>query len=173
MPTPQFVLDLRKKIGHQLLWMVGVTAYVEDADGRVLLGRRSDTGEWALVYGINEPGEEPADTVAREIKEETGVDAIVTDLVSVKSSSQVVTYANGDRTMYMDHLFLCRPDPQGNSEPFIGDEESLQVGWFAPGELPQPLAASTVERMAYVEEYRHRLAQGNPRALFTFNGQAV
>lgn len=173
MPTPQFVLDLRKKIGHQLLWMVGVTAYVEDADGRVLLGRRSDTGEWALVYGINEPGEEPADTVAREIKEETGVDAIVTDLVSVKSSSQVVTYANGDRTMYMDHLFLCRPDPQGNSEPFIGDEESLQVGWFAPGELPQPLAASTVERMTYVEEYRRRLAQGNPRALFTFNGQAV
>jgi ADP-ribose pyrophosphatase YjhB (NUDIX family) len=173
MPTPQFVLDLRKKIGHQLLWMIGVTAYVEDADGRVLLGRRSDTGEWALVYGINEPGEEPADTVAREIKEETGVDAIVTDLVSVKSSTQVVTYANGDRTMYMDHLFLCGPDPQGNSEPFVGDEESLQVDWFAPGELPQPLAASTVERMAYVEEYRRRLRQGNPRALFTFNGQAV
>lgn len=173
MPTPQFVLDLRKKIGHQLLWMVGVAAYVEDADGQVLLGRRSDTGEWALVYGINEPGEEPADTVAREIKEETGVDAIVTDLVSVKSSSQVVTYANGDRTMYMDHLFLCKPDPRGNSQPFVGDEESLQVGWFAPGELPQPLAASTVERMARVEEYRRRLRQGNPRALFTFNGQAV
>ena len=53
---------------------MGVSCYVEDEQGRVLLGRRSDTGEWAMVYGINEPGEEPADTVAREVKEETGVE---------------------------------------------------------------------------------------------------
>ena len=63
---------------------MGVSGYVEDEQGRVLLGRRSDTGEWAMVYGINEPGEEPADTVAREVKEETGVDVVITDLVSVK-----------------------------------------------------------------------------------------
>ena len=86
MATPEFVLKLRRKIGHDLLWLMGVSGYVEDERGRVLLGRRSDTGEWAMVYGINEPGEEPADTVAREVKEETGVDVIVTDLVSVKSS---------------------------------------------------------------------------------------
>ena len=107
MPTPEFILELRKKVGHDLLWLMGVSGYVEDEQGRVLLGRRSDTGEWAMVYGINEPGEEPADTVAREVKEETGVDVIVTDLVSVKSSRRVLTYANGDNTMYMDHLFVC------------------------------------------------------------------
>lgn len=88
MPTPEFILELRKKVGHDLLWLMGVSGYVEDEQGRVLLGRRSDTGEWAMVYGINEPGEEPADTVAREVKEETGVDVIVTDLVSVKSSAR-------------------------------------------------------------------------------------
>ena len=98
MPTPEFVLSLREKIGHDLLWLMGVSGYVEDEQGRVLLGRRSDTGEWAMVYGINEPGEEPADTVAREVKEETGVDVVVTDLVSVKSSRKVLTYANGDNT---------------------------------------------------------------------------
>ena len=154
MPTPEFVLSLREKIGHDLLWLMGVSGYVEDEQGRVLLGRRSDTGEWAMVYGINEPGEEPADTVAREVKEETGVDVVVTDLVSVKSSRKVLTYANGDNTMYMDHLFICRPDPNGNTEPFVGDEESLNVGWFSPDALPEPLAATTVERMAYVREYR-------------------
>lgn len=90
MPTPEFILELRKKVGHDLLWLMGVSGYVEDEQGRVLLGRRSDTGEWAMVYGINEPGEEPADTVAREVKEETGVDVIVTDLVSVKSSRKVL-----------------------------------------------------------------------------------
>ena len=55
MATPEFILRLREKIGHDLLWLIGVTAYVEDPEGRVLLGRRADSGEWALVYGINGP----------------------------------------------------------------------------------------------------------------------
>lgn len=65
MPTPEFILKLREKIGHDPLWLVGVTAYIEDGDGRILLGRRADNGNWALISGINEPGEEPADTVIR------------------------------------------------------------------------------------------------------------
>ena len=170
MTTPQFILDLRRKIDHDLLWLMGVSGYVQDAQGRVLLGRRSDTGEWAMVYGINEPGEEPADTVAREVKEETGVDVVVTDLVSVKSSRKVLTYANGDNTMYMDHLFLCRPDPNGNTEPFVGDDESLEVGWFSPDALPEPLAATTVERMGYVQDYLRHMADGDAHAQFAFRG---
>ena len=113
MSTPEFVLELRKKIGHDLLWLNGVTGCVLNEHGQLLLGRRSDTGEWAMVYGINEPGEQPADTVVREIKEETGIDAIVTDLVAVTSSNKVLTYANGDNTMYMDHSFLCALKPGG------------------------------------------------------------
>ncbi len=138
MPTPEFVLELRKKIGHDLLWLNGVTGCVLNEHGQLLLGRRSDTGEWAMVYGINEPGEQPADTVVREIKEETGIDAIVTDLVAVTSSNKVLTYANGDNTMYMDHSFLCALKPGGNAEPFVGDEESLSVGWFDLDDLPTP-----------------------------------
>ena len=147
MSTPEFVLELRKKIGHDLLWLNGVTGCVLNEHGQLLLGRRSDTGEWAMVYGINEPGEQPADTVVREIKEETGIDALVTDLVAVTSSDKVLTYANGDNTMYMDHSFLCALKPGGNAEPFVGDEESLSVGWFDLDDLPTPLAASTSERL--------------------------
>ncbi len=79
----------QEEFGHDLLWLNGVTGCVLDDRGRLLLGRRSDTGEWAMVYGINEPGGQPADTVVREIKEETGIDAVVTDLVAVTSSSRV------------------------------------------------------------------------------------
>ncbi len=59
MSTPEFVLKLREKIGHDPLWLVGITAYVEDDRGRILLGRRADTGEWALVYGINSRARSP------------------------------------------------------------------------------------------------------------------
>ena len=33
MPTPEFVLELRKKIGHDLLWLNGVTGCVLDDRG--------------------------------------------------------------------------------------------------------------------------------------------
>ncbi|MBM6698959.1 NUDIX domain-containing protein [Bifidobacterium pullorum subsp. saeculare] len=171
MATPQFVLDLRAKIGHDLLWMMGVTGMVRRDDGRILLGRRSDTGEWAMVYGINEPGEQPADTVVREVKEETGVDVVVTDLVAVTSSPKVLTYANGDRAQYMDHSFLCALKPGGNAEPFVGDDESLAVGWFDLDDLPSPLAASTVERLALFRRYLANKAAGDAHALFVADGE--
>ena len=60
MSTPEFITNLRAKIGNDPLWLTGITAYVEDAQGRILLGKRADTGQWALVYGIVEPAEEPA-----------------------------------------------------------------------------------------------------------------
>ncbi|MFT8593778.1 MAG: NUDIX domain-containing protein [Bifidobacterium sp.] len=166
MGTPNFVLKLREKIGHDPLWLVGITAYVQDRNGRILLGRRSDTGEWALVYGINEPGEEAADTVIREVREETGVDVIPKTLACVKSSKLMLTYANGDQTQYMDHLFICELRDGGNSVPFVGDEESLQVGWFDAEALPEPLAKTTVERLAYIREFEENSRNGDNRALF-------
>lgn len=171
MATPKFILELRKKIGHDLLWLIGATGLVRDGEGRILLGRRSDTGEWALVYGINEPGEQPADTVVREIKEETGVDAVVSDLVAVTSSDHVLTYANGDQAQYMDHAFLCELKPGGNAEPFVGDDESLSVGWFGLDELPEPLAASTVERLALFKRYLANKEHGDAHALFVADGE--
>lgn len=160
MPTPDFVLALRRKIGHDPLWLIGVTAYVRDTLGRVLLARRADTGEWALIYGINEPGEQAADTVVREVKEETGVDAVPRALAAVASSSRILTYANGDQAQYMDHLFICDVDPDGTFRIGPGDGENTEAGWFALNDLPSPLAASTVERMEQVQVYLSR----KPRA---------
>ncbi len=150
MPIPQFILDLRSRVGTDLLWLTGVSAVVLDDAGRVLLGQRADTGEWAIVSGILEPGEQPAAAITREIKEETGVDAVVDALVAVDVTDPI-TYGNGDRTQYLDLLFVAHAT---GGEPHAADDESLAAGFFPLDDLPLPLAASTVDRLAAADAFR-------------------
>ena len=168
MATPPFIIELRKKIGHDPLWLIGVTAYVEDDAGRILLGRRADTGEWAPVYGIVDPGEEPADAAAREVMEETGIAVTVEHLVRVRAQQEMTVYDNGDQVQYLDVMFLCRPaaDEKGTDAPYVADDESLDVGWFAPDALPNPLAASARERFEALARWREQAAEGDRSALF-------
>jgi len=132
MPTPQFILDLRAKIGHDMLWLPGVTAVVFDELQRVLLVQRADNGRWALVTGILEPGEQPAVGALREVEEETGVIAEAERLLSV-TALPLVEYYNGDRTRYLDVTFRCRAV---GGEARVNDDESVDVGWFPLDELP-------------------------------------
>ncbi|GAA2169791.1 GNAT family N-acetyltransferase [Pedococcus bigeumensis] len=144
MPTPDFVLALRERLGHDLLWMPGVTAVVRDGRGRVLLARRSDNGRWGLVSGILEPGEQPADGLLREIEEETGVVARIEALAGVWTQPEV-TYPNGDRAQYADLCFLARYD---SGEARVNDDESTEVGWFAVDALPEGLAPNSRRKLA-------------------------
>ena len=132
MPTPDYVLELRRHVGHAPLWLPGVSVAVFDADQRVLLQRRSDTGSWAMIGGIIEPGEEPAVAVVRECAEETGVVVEITGLVEVRVDPPV-TYPNGDVVHFLTHAFVCR---HVDGEPYVADDESLEVGWFSLDALP-------------------------------------
>lgn len=135
-------------IGHHPLWLPGVTALVTDERGWVLLGRRADNGRWALPSGIAEPGEEMADSCAREVLEETGVVVRVQDLIAIRTT-RPVTYPNGDVTSYVDHFFRCRP--VGGSA-HVADDESVAVGWFDPADLPEPSTPRTQELLAVAAE---------------------
>ncbi|MEU5950370.1 NUDIX domain-containing protein [Micromonospora sp. NPDC047465] len=73
MAISQYVAGLRKLVGKDLLILPSACAVVVDDSGRVLLGRRVDTGRWSLPAGAIDPGEQPADAVVREVYEETGV----------------------------------------------------------------------------------------------------
>lgn len=137
MPIPEFIATLRTKVGTDLLWLTGVTAVVFDEAGRVLLGLRSDTHRWALISGVLEPGEEPSLAVAREVEEETGIRASVGPLAAIRITHPI-TYPNGDQAQYLDLVFLCQAL---GDEPRVCDDESLAVGWFGLGALPEPIAA--------------------------------
>ena len=56
-----------------MLWLPGASAVVVNHDGHLLLGRRSENFQWALISGILEPGEQPADAIVREVFEEAGI----------------------------------------------------------------------------------------------------
>ena len=132
MPISPYIQDLRERVGQGLLLLPGVTAVVFDDAGRVLLNERSDNGEWALIAGVMDPGEQPAETIVREVYEETAVHVVPERITSVLTAP-VTTYPNGDRCEYVDITFRCRAV---GGEARVNDDESLAVGWFALDDLP-------------------------------------
>ncbi|MFF1838784.1 NUDIX domain-containing protein [Streptomyces sp. NPDC058231] len=142
MAIPDFLRELRVTAGTQLLLLPGVTAVVFDDEGRVLLGRRSDTGKWSLIGGICEPGEQPATTAEREVYEETAVHCVA-ERVVLTEALEPVQYANGDRCQFLDVTFRCRAT---GGEACVNDDESLEVDWFPVDALP-PLSEGSLFRI--------------------------
>lgn len=148
MPIPDFIVQLRSKVGHDPLWLIGCSAViVRHQAGRrqVLLVRRSDNGRWTPVTGIVNPGEDPHTAAVREASEEACVRVRVDRLVWV-SVTDPVTYENGDITQYLDHTFACTWE---SGEPAVGDDENTEAGFFNVDELPD-LSEWHRQRVEYV-----------------------
>lgn len=142
MPTPDFVLELRRFVGTRPLFLAGVTAVIV-RDGQVLLGRRSDTGALTPITGIVDPGEEPADAARREAVEEAGV-IVRADRLAWVHQIERVTYENGDQSDYLDLTFACS---WLSGDPYPADGEMTEVGWYRLADLP-PLAPDMAARIA-------------------------
>ncbi|HBS75088.1 MAG: NTP pyrophosphohydrolase [Microbacterium sp.] len=130
MPTPDFILDLRRFIGTRPLFLSGVTAVIV-RDDHVLLGRRSDNGALTPITGIVDPGEEPADAAVREAAEEAAL-RIRVDRLSWVHQIPRITYANGDQTDYLDLTFRCS---WISGEPYPADGEMTEVDWYPLADL--------------------------------------
>ena len=131
MAISEYVAGLRRHVGTDLLMVPSACAVVIDDSGRVLLGRRADTGAWSLPAGAVDPGEQPADAVVREVYEETGVHIVVERVAGVVLRE--VRYPHGDVCQYLTVWFRCKAV---GGEAVVNDEESSAVGWYGPAELP-------------------------------------
>jgi ADP-ribose pyrophosphatase YjhB (NUDIX family) len=132
MATPDFILALREKIGHDQLWLPGVTGLVVDPDQRILAICRADDGHWTLVTGILDPGEQPAHGLRREVEEETGVRVRIERLLSIEAL-RPQEFPNGDKAVFLDTAFVCTPV---GGEARVNDDECRDVRWFAREDLP-------------------------------------
>jgi 8-oxo-dGTP diphosphatase len=76
--VPRGLWALGKEIARHLLRrpVIGIAAAARTQDGRWLLVRRADTGQWALPGGTLEWGETLQSAICRELAEEAGVDRV-------------------------------------------------------------------------------------------------
>jgi 8-oxo-dGTP diphosphatase len=131
MPISDYMRDLRAHVGNAMIMVPSVSAVVVNDAGEILLGQRSDNGQWSLLAGMMDPGEQPADAIVREVYEESAVEVRVERILGVATHGS--TYPNGNQCQFTNIWFLCTPI---GGEARVNDEESLAVGWFAPDALP-------------------------------------
>lgn len=124
-----------------------VVAAVQDDEGRVLLIKKTDNGLWALPGGGHEPGETIADTVVREVKEETGYDVEVTRVVGLYTNPHhVMAYDDGEVRQQFSICFGARLI--GGAAR--GSSESREVEWITPERIDSlPMHPSMRERITH------------------------
>jgi 8-oxo-dGTP diphosphatase len=114
--------------------VVGICAVARTDDGRYVLVRRGDNGEWTLPGGTLEWGETLTTGLARELEEEAGVARY--DLVRVLG-----VWSNPRRDVRFHAVTIgveVRADPPSKAP--MNPLEIREVRLFAEDELPAKLA---------------------------------
>jgi len=110
----------------------GASAIVADGEGRIVLMRRSDNGRWALPGGVMDIGESIAHAVAREVREETGLQVEPKRVVGIYTDpGHVFAFDDGEVRQQFSICFACR---------LVGGEirasdESTDVRFFSPADI--------------------------------------
>jgi 8-oxo-dGTP diphosphatase len=113
---------------------VSTTAIVFRDDGRVLAIQRSDDGRWVPPGGVLELAETPADGVAREVLEETGI--------RVQAERLTGVYKNMNLGV-VSLTFKCRM-VGGQTHP---TDEARQVAWLTVDEAKRAMVEARAIRV--------------------------
>lgn len=129
-----YIQNIRKYIGHKPMLSAGATIVVLK-NNKILLNLRSDTNTWGIPGGSLELGETLEEAAARELKEETNLDAESFTLLNVFSGNDFYfEYPNGDKLYSVIALYRA-DNVTGNLK--ITDRESFQLKYFGKDELPK------------------------------------
>ena len=133
----EYILELRKLVGHRPLLMVAAVTLIVDADNHLLLMKRSDNACWGPPGGAVEPGEEVETTARRETREETGLELGGLSLFDVFSGPDLYyRYPNGDEIYGVIVAYLAR---DWHGEVRLNDEHT-EWRWFAAADIPEDLS---------------------------------
>ena len=133
-----YIMDLRKIVGHRPLLQVGASVILENERGEVLLQRRADNHMWGYAGGSVELDEVVEDAARRELFEETGLVAKEMTLFGVFSGKDThYVYPNGDEVSNVDIVYLCRRY-EGSLKCQESEVEELR--FFPADALPEDLS---------------------------------
>lgn len=136
---PVFTRLLMGELKHRfVLLQDGAAAIILNDKKQILLQKRADRDKWGLPGGCQELGERFVDTLIREIKEETNLDVLESDLKLVdivSGNSRRNDYPNGDVVINNTALYV--------TSKYTGelkwDSESKDMKFFDLDNLPDNL----------------------------------
>ena len=130
-----YIMDLRKKVGHDPVIYLGTTLLVFNEKNEMLLNLRTDTLDWGIPGGGKELFETIEECAIRELKEETNIEANDLKLLAVLSGKEYYfEYPNGDET---DCVIVLYKVENYNGELKINDDESKELKFFSLDDLPK------------------------------------
>lgn len=133
-----YILGLRKIVGHRPLLQVGASVIVENEQGKVLLQKRADNHCWGYAGGSVELDEVVEDAARRELFEETGLIAKELELFGVFSGKDThYIYPNGDEVSNVDIVYLCKAY---DGQLKMQETEVEELRFFPPDALPEELS---------------------------------
>ena len=122
-----------------------VRAYIE-SDGKVLLCKNKEKENWYFPGGHIEFGESATDALVREVREELGAVATITQFLG---ASENVFGEGKNRTQEINLVFAATFDLD---EDLKSLEPHLEFGWFAPEEVGDMLIYPTTLRDALIAQ---------------------
>ncbi len=102
-----YIRMLRSRVGHEKVILVFAGGCLMNENGEVLLQRRGDFGAWGFPGGAVELGETPEMAALREVKEETGLDAVIGELLGVFTDTDM-RYPNGDLAQSICIVYMMK-----------------------------------------------------------------
>jgi ADP-ribose pyrophosphatase YjhB (NUDIX family) len=134
---------------------IGVRGAVFDEAGRILMVReRVDAGRWTLPGGWAEVNQTPAQSVAREVFEESGYVVRATKLASVWDRGRQNHPAGSFSVVRL--FFLCALQG-GEARTSL---ETSEVGWFGEHEIPADLSVARIFPRQIGRMFEHRRNPG-------------
>lgn len=134
-----YIKDIRKKVGHDAIFMPCVGAVIYE-NGKILLQKREDDGKWATHGGSMELGETQLQTLERELKEEINIKPINPELMGIYTGKNFYCeYPNEDKIYDVLCVFLVQ-EYEGNLQK--DEEEVTELKWFDLENLPKEINSS-------------------------------
>ena len=108
--------------------------FVTDDQGRVLLIRRDDNGDWSMPGGAMDPGESLTGCAVRETREEAGVEVEVTGVGGIWTDPRHVIHYSSNDEVRQEFTVIYRAR-YVSGEPSTSSE-STSVEWVPATDVP-------------------------------------